>query len=604
MSAFHWLRPGWLLALLLLIPLWWWLRGRLESGQGNDWSAACDPHLLRRLLRQTATTATGRHGPHLVILAAALTMLAMAGPAWQKLPQPVFQRQSAWVVVLDLSRSMDATDIQPSRLERARLKIADLIKRRREGSTALIVFAGEAFAVTPLTTDGETILAQLHELTTEIMPMQGSRPDLGLAMAERMLAQAGLTSGTVLLITDGELAPATLEKTRHLRQKGHRLSVLAAGTESGAPVRIKGGGFLQDSQGAIVMPRLNEAPLRELTREGAGQYARLSNDDADLDQLLAEDELDRLHEQPTRTSQSADLWHEEGPWLLLPVILLVLPAFRRGVLMFGLLLTPLAAQADSLSSPWQRPDQAAHEKFLADDFQSAAEGFTDPAWKGAALYKSGRFAEALQALEPLDSADAWYNKGNALARLNRLDEAISAYDQALQRDPKHEDARHNRELVKKQQPPKPPESRPQEQKQEEGSKDPKDSEQKDDQDGPTGKNPEKGAEEPKNGARESKPGEEKGDSQAQKDPLTELSKDKEESSSPPQPPQPDPTQGNPPQPTDRESPRVADQEMNEAQQADEQWLRRIPDDPGGLLRRKFLYQYQRQGQSRREANPW
>ncbi|MEO5347282.1 MAG: VWA domain-containing protein [Magnetococcus sp. YQC-9] len=456
-EAFHWLRPEWLLALLGLIPLGWWL-GRRAKWTHSDWHKVCDPHLMPRLFGSKGSHTPARHVAgrtwHLVILVAAVVILALAGPAWRKLPQPLYQKQSALVLLLDLSLSMDATDVAPSRLERAKLKITDLLKRRREGGTALIAYAGEPFVVAPLTTDVETIRAQLTALTSDIMPLLGSRPDLGIALAERLLVQSGVARGGVLLITDGDFPPESIEKARELTRSGRTLSVLAVGTAEGAPIRLKKGGFLQDAQGAIVIPRLAETPLQRLAQEGNGRYARLTIDDADLERLLAETLPDRFDPGLQREGGvgQADLWHEEGPWLLLGILPVVALGFRRGVLgvMMALAMLPHETYALDWETAWRRADQQALEQFQAGNPQSAAEGFADPAWRGAALYRAGRFEEASELFMRVESADGSYNRGNALARLERYAEALQAYDEALKRDPNHTDARYNRDLVQQQ----------------------------------------------------------------------------------------------------------------------------------------------------------
>ena len=198
-SQFHFVRPWWLLAFL---PLAWlvWSKWKRRVGSRN-WEAICDPALLPHILignergaKRWSTLATG--------LCGALAILALAGPVWQKLPQPVFSTQSALVIALDLSRSMDATDVNPSRLARARFKVADILARRGEGETALLVYAGDAFTVTPLTNDAATIESQLKALTTDIMPVQGNRTDTALSKAMELLRQAGASRGDILLITD------------------------------------------------------------------------------------------------------------------------------------------------------------------------------------------------------------------------------------------------------------------------------------------------------------------------------------------------------------------------------------------------------------------
>ncbi|GAB0056674.1 hypothetical protein SIID45300_00982 [Candidatus Magnetaquicoccaceae bacterium FCR-1] len=607
-ESFHWLRPAWLIALLALLPFVWLVARTNRSDRTSDWEKVCDPHLLPRLLTTPAVTRTARGLPRLLLVAALLAILALAGPAWRKLPQPLFQKQDALVVALDLSLSMDAGDLAPSRLERARLKIADLLKRRREGSTALIAYAGDAFLVSPLTTDTETIRAQLPALTTEIMPLLGSRPELALHLAGKLLQQSGVARGEILLITDGDLSGATLEQTRKLTDAGRRLSVLAVGTPEGAPIRLKRGGFLQDSQGGIVVPRLEEPPLRELARLGKGRFTRLTADDADLDQLLADETTDETD--PAHAGSGvgmADLWHEEGPWLLLLALPLAALGFRRGVLgvACGMLLWPATGEAIDWESLWKRPDQQGMERLQAGEPSEAAQRFVDPAWKGSALYRAGRFEEAERAFQAQSGAEGWYNRGNALARQERHEEAINAYEEAMKRDPNHADARHNLDLVRKVLDKK---------KQDPSEKNAPNGDQK--EPGKTDEQP--GAEQTTKEASQSRPepGEtRKGEpEQAADDPKGREEKKEKEGQESAEPREAEtreqartgqPSQGkeDPSDPTMAASD-ARPNDADEARQADEQWLRRIPDDPGGLLRRKFLYQYQRQGQSRPEGHPW
>ncbi|MCB1776756.1 MAG: VWA domain-containing protein [Candidatus Competibacteraceae bacterium] len=160
LTEFHWLRPAWLWALLpLALMVWQLLR---QSSGASAWEKQCDPHLLARLLVRR----TPHHRLPLLLLTVSwvLTVIALAGPVWQKLPQPVFQTQAARVMVLDLSPSMNASDLRPSRIDRARFKMLDLLARFREGQTGLVVFAEEPFVVAPLTDDTKTIAALLPAL--------------------------------------------------------------------------------------------------------------------------------------------------------------------------------------------------------------------------------------------------------------------------------------------------------------------------------------------------------------------------------------------------------------------------------------------------------
>jgi hypothetical protein len=283
-EAFHFQHPQWFWLLLPLLLLWW--RMRRPRTHDNPWRRVCDAHLLPYLLIDTAGRAAGLPA-WLLGCAWLLAVIALADPVWDRQPQPVFRSQEARVVVLDLSRSMLAADLPPSRLARARFKVADILDRSPDGQTGLVVFAGDAFAVAPLSNDTDTIRSLLAPLEPQLMPVQGSRVDLGLAQASDLLTQAGQVQGEILLITDGYTGEDALQAARELRAAGYRLSVLGVGTAAGAPLADRQGGYLRDAQGNIVMPQLDVAALRKLATVGGGRYVGISSTDQDLRYLLA-----------------------------------------------------------------------------------------------------------------------------------------------------------------------------------------------------------------------------------------------------------------------------------------------------------------------------
>ncbi|MGM0416199.1 MAG: vWA domain-containing protein, partial [Thermodesulfobacteriota bacterium] len=197
-TDFHFLRPLWLLVFPVLALLLLWLRRR-HAGATRGWAEVCDPHLLPHILVGSGAQRSPR-GLLAMLTALALFSLALAGPAWERVEQPLFTRTSAVVILLDLSPSMDATDVKPSRLAQARLKITDLFQQRHEGYTALVVFAAQPYTVTPLTDDTRTIASQLESLDPDIMPVPGSDPALALEKGMQLLQQAGQDRGTLLLI--------------------------------------------------------------------------------------------------------------------------------------------------------------------------------------------------------------------------------------------------------------------------------------------------------------------------------------------------------------------------------------------------------------------
>ena len=199
-ADFHFLRPEWLWALPVVIGITWTLaRRRLAPG---SWQSVVDPALVPYVL-STGQVKGLSYRWWLMLLGGILAVLSLAGPSWNRVEQPVFRSEQAMVIALDLSRSMDAQDLVPSRLTRARLKILDILERRASGQTALVVYSSNAFTVTPLTTDADTVAALVNSLSTDIMPSRGSYPSAAIEKGQQLLEQAGVALGEVLLITDG-----------------------------------------------------------------------------------------------------------------------------------------------------------------------------------------------------------------------------------------------------------------------------------------------------------------------------------------------------------------------------------------------------------------
>jgi len=619
LSEFHFLRPWWLLSFVpLILFLAWFARRRFQM---RRWRSIVDPALMPHVLIGTGYRARRRTSV-LLALAGTLLITALAGPVWQQLPQPVFRSQDALVIALDLSSSMDVADVQPSRLARARFKISDILKRRNEGQTALIAYAAHPYVISPLTDDTQTIIAQLPALTTSLMPSQGSRADRALEKAAELLSQSGVSQGRILLVTDGAKPASTAPEIRLLTKKGIRIFVLGVGTDNGGPIPGQGG-FVKRRDGSIVIAKLDAANLKQLAKQGNGIFRRLSADDSDIDHLLAD--VSRHPEESEDAERSADTWLEEGPWLLLPLLPLAALAFRRGVLVVLLLVFMLPckpAEALDWKDLWSRPDQQASRQLDEGHAEAAADLFTDPAWKGAAAYQAGRYAESLAALEGLDDIEATYNRGNALARLGRYDEAIATYEDVLKQNPEHPDARYNRDLLQKKQEQQKQQGKDGQPKSGDNSSD--QSQTDSDQQKQTGdsanqkngqQNQDGSSEENSDGSGSSgsQPSTDKSQNQnasnhRQNDntAMTEPEQGTDAGQQAPKPDDESASQKAATQSTEPGSSRVmnSDEIPDEEAQAAEQWLRKIPDDPGGLLRRKFYYQYQQQGAGQQEDEPW
>jgi len=558
MDEFHFIRPLWLIALPLGPLLAWSLWRR--SHEGVQWRSVCDPHLLPHLL--VAPAAAKHKWPFWILMTAiSVALLALAGPAWERLEQPVYRALNARVVVLDLSRSMDAADYQPSRLTRARFKVVDILRRSRDRPVGLAVFAGDGFIITPLTEDANTLISLLPAVNTDIMPVQGSRADLGLEAAARMLERGGARRGEVILITDGVKGQRAEIQAADLHAAGFRISVLAAGTPEGGPIPVPGGGFFKELKGGIVIAMTDYDTLRAIARAGGGRFAPLSNDDSDIDYLLSYDVPQPLDLDAQATERTSEVWRDRGPWLLLVLLPLAALSFRRGWLVLiplTVAVAPGPARAVTWDDLWARPDQQAAAALRDGNPAQAASVAPDPLWKGGALYRQGEYEDAADTFAGSEEIAAHYNRGNALARAGRLAEALSAYDVVLEAAPAHADALHNRALVARLMEELRQQS--QQQQQESGGQS-----QEGDGARQNGASPDPQDQEPMDKSQDPANSQDAG---GRDDPGPAQTRDA------------------------RQAPRMPPLSAEE-QQAMAQWLRRIPDDPGGLLRRKFELEYSR-----------
>ncbi len=586
----HFLRPGWLFAIPVIVVVAVML-ARRQLGAGN-WRDIIDPELMPHVLSRTPGRGNDRRW-WLFGLAGVVAAAALAGPAWERLDQPVFRAEQALVIALDLSRSMDARDIEPSRLSRAKLKILGILDRREGGQTALLVYTSNAFTVTPLTDDADTIAALVGSLSTDIMPSRGSYPEVGIRKGQALLDQAGVSVGEVLLIADGGASPAAEKAARDLRDAGYTLSVMGVGTREGAPIPRLAGGFVTDNRGKIAVARLEERGLRDLAGVGGGRFAVLSPDDRDLDHLLSgEVSVAAVVGDDTLAT---DQWREEGPWLVLLLLPLAALAFRKGwVLVLVIVVAPLPAHASFWDDLWLNKNQQAHRALDEGDAADAAALFEDTGWRGVARYRAGDYSGSAEEFQEGGDMRNLYNFGNAMAQNGEFDAAIDAYERVLANEPENEDARYNLDYVK--------ELKEQQQQDQQTQGDDQQSTRNPDGEGQQGEGE---GEQNRQGREGESPSDrqaqdsdsmQRGEEEMSEEDLQALEEELQRAAEEAQ-------QGE--QPEQLTAAELAElRQQQEQQQAMEQWLRRIPDDPGGLLRRKFRYQYQRYGRDQEGRDVW
>jgi len=677
-THFHFLHPLWLLALLPFALLIWQL-WQQKSGKGSAWSKLIDPALLPFLMVKGEQGKTSKLKVGLFSLFSLLAILALADPVWQRLPQPVYQQPDAQVIVMDLSATMLAQDVKPSRLKQERYKIEDILRKSRGKQTGLVVYAGDAFTVTPLTDDIATLKSQLRVLEPSLMPLQGIRPDLGLKQAGKLLEQAGYREGQVILLADeaGNLVQ-TSDVVKALVKKGYQVSVLGVGSKLGAPIP-----GIKDQQGKPILTKLDTAGLQKLAELGNGKYSQISTGQQDINSILANAKSSHQKLNKKSAGKQAQRWVEKGPWLAVLLLPIALFAFRKGwvlglaFVLVGQLATPQPAMAFSWDDLWQRPDQQAAQALKSGNYAEAAALAPDAEQRGAAEYRKGNYQKAAQDFMQQGGAKDTYNQANALAKSGQYKKAIEAYDKALKQQPDMQNAKFNRKLVedllKKQQKKKQSNKNQKKQGQDKQSKNEdqkkqgqgkqsknedqkkqgqgkqtenkdqkkqgqgkqsenkdqkkqgqgkqsenkdqkkqgqgKQSENKDQKKQGKGKQPENknqkkqaGKEKKADKAKQNQP-----DKKVQQDNTNQFSKagSKEQ-----QKKAQDAVAKAAKEVADKQAKKSAqavsqaamqkpkDKLTPEQRQSVENWLRRVPDDPGGLLRRKFLYQYQQRQQLR------
>lgn len=617
LSEFHFLRPAWLLAIALL-PLTWlvWRKTRSDAGA---WRSMVDAHLLPHLLESSGERARNG-GAWLAAAIWILACIALAGPAWERISLPLYRNDAARIIALELAPTILAADIKPTRLERARYKINDILLASRDMQTALIGYSGEAFVAAPLTDDINTVRNLVDALEPSVMPVAGNATEKAIEEALRLIEQSGLKRGELIVLADSVSRRAEAA-ARDARAKGLTISVLGVGTTTGAPVPLPGGGFLQDAAGNIVLPRLDESGLRAFAEAGGGRYATLTSDRADIDGLLPNDRSRGGGAETDGNRAASDRFLDRGPWFVLLLLPLALFAFRRGWLM----LLPLVffvpgreAQAFSFTDLWLRADQQAAKALTDGDAARALELAKDPALRGSAAYHAGEFEAANEAWAATSGVDSDYNQGNALAKQGKYEEALAAYQRALEADPAMEDAQANKQAVEewlkreksnedqKQEGDKGDKSDKGEQK--DDKSDPSESDSSQQQDSDSKDQGENG--EPKEGDKDEANKDPSANKDDAADDKSEQAEDTEAKKSDDQKAKEEQQRAEQQQEhsqaidkaIDEKSeedgeqqpvPTSAEESAREQQQAMQQWLERIPDDPGGLLRRKFQLEHER-----------
>ncbi len=416
LSDFHFIRGYYLLLLIPIAALWWLIRPKPATEAKPP--VGISPHLAAAL--QVGKDETRHVQPiDVAMIIATLVALAASGPTWSRASNPLIADTAPLVIALKVTDSMESADLAPSRLDRAKFKIADLINERSGARTALIAYAGTPHRVAPLTEDANILRPLLEGLTPAVMPVEGDAATDALVLAQSILDDSE-TPGAVLFVLD-DLDPSQVSEINTSTTDIFFLTMLP---DSG---RIS---QLDNIQGASVVP--------------------FSDDNRDIDRLqrqiqsaytAALDEDDRLD------------WQDNGWILAWPAAMLSLLWFRKGwVIRWALLgifvLPPSGARADGWRDWFLTPDQQGQIAMNQKRFGDAAELFEDPYHKGYAYLRDGQYPQASTIFAGLDTPEAAFAEGMARIRNREYRPAIAAFETALDRRPGWPEAQHNLELSK------------------------------------------------------------------------------------------------------------------------------------------------------------
>ncbi|WP_318472619.1 VWA domain-containing protein [Photobacterium leiognathi] len=458
MANFTFMHPMWFLALVPLLLILPWLKSKKQT------TGLIASHLAQKL--GIAQPKSASWPIAILALGWLIAVVAMAGPSWQKVKLPAYNLSGARVLVMDMSRSMYATDIKPNRLTQARFKALDMLPGWKEGTTGLVTYAGDGYEVSPLTEDSHTLANLIPSLSPKIMPIPGSNAAAGIAEAIKLLKQAGNSTGDIILITDGMTKQESAQSLAELKGTQYRVSILAMGTVDGAPIPLPDGRLLMDN-GSPVISKINLSTLEPIVKQTGGilQMAQPTDQDVNAIVHFTAKPLDNGKKDQQKELQER---LNGGFWLVLPLLLLALLGFRRGVVIATMFFFLPIDHAQA--SPWVNAEQQAYQTYQDGKFKQAAQDFESPQWKGIAEYKAKSYTQAINTLKPLSDPTSRYNLGNAYAQSGQLKQAVETYEKLLKTDPNYPDAQKNLDIVKKAL-----EQQEKQQQQSQGSKDKKQS---------------------------------------------------------------------------------------------------------------------------------
>ncbi|MBB6461465.1 VWA domain-containing protein [Flammeovirga kamogawensis] len=455
-TNFHFIRPEWLWALipigLLFIISWVSIR------ESDNWKKLVNPKLLPLLLIKG--NKKGSWLPKmLMIVSLSLIVICIAGPSWKRVDKPGNQTEAKVVVILDLSRSMLAKDIGPSRLERAKMKIKDYLKINKGVETSLIVFAGTAHEALPPTKDYKTFETTLEALSPYSMPLYGSNLPEALKLSDKIISKTEAPCFVWVLTDDIQAIDVQSLGQRGATKDTYSLTIL--GTPQGANVPLYGNRLLKDKKGKLVKVALNTTQLQNALAIPNVNLLPFTLDKTDIE-LFTKNIQDNLVF--TKDSKKAEEdWVDFGYYISFLAAFLMLFWFRKGLLIqwtWILLLPFFFISCDSIDQLpndnitvedlfWTR-DQQAQKKLEKGDTLAAASTFKDKSQAGYAYSISGDYEKAADAYAQDITADNMYNLGVSQAKLGNWEAAQKAFQMALDINPEFKQAEKNLSIAKEQ----------------------------------------------------------------------------------------------------------------------------------------------------------
>ena len=416
---FHFLRPYWLIALILPIFFGW--RTLKNEAMQSSWAEVCDEHLLNFLLVKGQNKQ--RKFPYILLtVIMILTVLALSGPTWVKKQNPALSVDNPVMIMINMSTDMWAKDVSPSRIVRAEYVVTDLLKNFQSTESGLLVYSREPFVISPLTEDVSLIENLLPQLDEDVLPENGDRLDRAIDLAVERMQKSGYEKGNLVVLTAdvGERFDAALASAAKAGEEGFEVNIIKVSAEKNEKLEM----IADKGHGIYLDYRQN---LRSLISKINNIYAK---------------ELKQSENMQT-------VWEDMGYYLFWLPALLLLYFFRKGILIACLIL--ICGISTARAGWFLNDNQEAMRAFERKNYSEAAEKFEINSWKGAAYYKEGNFEKAYESFAADLDVTSLYNQGNALAKSGKIAEAIKKYEQVLEQNPEHEDARFNLEYLKKMQ---------------------------------------------------------------------------------------------------------------------------------------------------------